>query len=160
MVESRPRVAVNHSWLTASGTWRTELRAAIESAEPLIEATGTLVLPYDPKPESAVGKVGTAPGRDIRDKGCSDTLPLQRGPHMEVVQEGTPARVVTTIGAGEANKVFLLLGDDDELIGDRLRQPLLPHRSPVLEDGAVQKRIPVGAAVRVPPTLGMESGNR
>src|SRR5262249_48929872 len=88
------------------------------------------------------------------------TLPVQRWPHMDVVEEGAPSRIVTTIGAGEANHVSFLLGDEDALIRGWFCQPLLPHSPPILENGAVQKLISVGAAVCVPPTLGMERGNR
>src|SRR5690349_24826633 len=79
---------------------------------------------------------------------------------MEVVEEGAPLRIVTTIGAGEAGNVSLLLGDDDVLIREWLRQPRLPLRPAVLVDRAVEKLISIGAAVRVPPTLGMERGDR
>ena len=111
---------MNLSSLAPSGAWWAKFCAAIDRPEPLVEATGAMVLTHHPKPQPRVGMVREAPVHNLRDKPSSDAVAMQFWPHVNVVEEGAPLLIVTAVGAGKANDAALFLGDDDELVRRRL----------------------------------------
>jgi hypothetical protein len=78
---------------------------------------------------------------------------------VDVVEKRSPDLVVSTVRTGKADQLVVLLGENDELIRRRRRQPLLPDAETVLDDVTIEVLVPIGPAIVGPPALGVQHGD-
>jgi hypothetical protein len=84
---------------------------------------------------------------------------LQGVGHVEIVEEGTPRRIVVEVGVDKADDVAAKVSDDCPMVGIRSRQAGAPHIPSIIEYFTVQEGVRIGAAIISAPTVGVEGGD-
>jgi len=89
----------------------------------------------------------------------SDSRSFQIMSDMKILEEGSPFRVLVQHGVSETDHLAEAISDDGALIGPERIKTTRPDFATFCDDGTVQVRIQVCAAIVAPPAVGMERRN-
>jgi len=78
---------------------------------------------------------------------------------MQIVEKGSPCRIVVEDGVSKADDVAACVGTNGGLIQPRRSEASRPHLSSIRDNVAVEVRISVCTSIVAPPAVGMQSRN-
>jgi len=107
----------------------------------VIEELGSLVLVEHPEIERLRWPTQNELQSGLSKQSCADSVALYIAPHMQIVEKGSPRRIVVEHGVSKADDVAACVGADGVLIQPRRTEAGRPNLSSIRQYVAVEVSI-------------------
>ena len=142
-----------------SAGWRHETMPDARTTLCCVEPLGVDVLLEDPQEHAHGTPASGDEPRRLLEQGGSDSIPLESGCHMRIVDEGTPERISVEDGVDETHELPVRFGHDGAPICPRLCHAADPDLQTISDDVAIEIPIGIRSSVVTTPALSVEPGH-